>query len=239
SWTRTYPGSTPSFANSPAPQCRHDLRITMRIVAQTGVPDFREQWNALAQRVERPQVFYTYEWAQAVVHAYGEPTKPLVLTAHREETLVGVVALACDSRDRVSFLAGSTADYCDFISTPEDREEFVRTAMQELRRMGIRQVALANLPADSRSAEVLQSNGRESGFSIFSRPAYVCAQVPLDSDERRNHTRKSARNKLRRFLNAAGDNDFVVQHHGDFHDLEDEFEAFTIAHIQRFLGSGR
>lgn len=212
----------------------------MRIVAHTQVPDCREQWNALVQKAEQPQVFYTYEWAKAVTHALGESLKPMIVAGYREEQLVGVVALAQDSSsDHVSFLAGSTADYCDFISAPKEREQFVLLATQELRRMGVRKISLANLPADSASAPMLQSHARESGFSIFSRPAYVCAQVPLDSNERRRQVRKSVRNKLRRFSNAAGDNDFVVQHHSDFVGVDREFGEFTIAHLQRFLTSGR
>jgi CelD/BcsL family acetyltransferase involved in cellulose biosynthesis len=212
----------------------------MRIVTHTQVPDCREQWNALAAQVERPQVFYTYEWAQAVLRAYGDSVKPLILTAHREDRLVGAVALAQDAASgRVSFLAGSTADYCDFISASEDRKKFVLLALQELRRNGVRQISFANLPADSASAPVLQSHARESGFSIFSRPAYVCAQVSLDSNEKRIHVRKSARNKLRRFVNSAGDRDFVVRHHSDFVEVDREFGEFTIAHLQRFLTSGR
>jgi len=212
----------------------------MRIVAHAGLPDCREQWNDLVQKVERPQVFYTYEWAEAVTHAYGESLKPLVLAGYREEQLVGVVALAQDlASGHLSFLAGSTADYCDFISAADDREEFVVLAMQELRKTGAPQISLANLPADSCSAQALQSNAGRTGYSVFSRPAYLCAQVPLDSSERRTHTRRSARNKLRRFTNAAGDKDFVVQHHDDFSTFEREFHEFTIAHVQRFLSSRR
>ena len=235
-----YLASIPPFANLPARPCRHDFGLKMRIVAHAGLPEFREQWNALVHKVERPQVFYSYEWAEAVAHAYGESLNPLILAGYREEQLVGVVALAHDSASgHVSFLAGSTADYCDFISAPEDREQFVVLAMQELRRAGVRQVSLANLPADSASAQVLQSNAGRTGYSVFSRPAYLCAQVPLDSNERRTHTRKSARNKLRRFINAAGDSDFVVRHHDDFSNFEHECLEFTIAHVQRFLTSQR
>ena len=212
----------------------------MRMVAHAGLPDFREQWNTLVQKVEQPQVFHSYEWAEAVAHAYGESLNPLILAGYREEHLVGAVALAHDSASgHVSFLAGSTADYCDFISAPEDREQFVVLALQELRRVGVRQVSLANLPADSASAQVLQSKARQTGYSLFSRPAYLCAQVPLDSNERRTHTRRSAHNKLRRFMNAAGDSDFAVQHHNDFSSFEHEFQEFTIAHVQRFLTSRR
>lgn len=212
----------------------------MRIVAHAGLSDVREQWNTLVQKAEQPQLFYTYEWAEAVTHAFGESLKPLIVAGYREDQLVGVVALAQDSSsDHVSFLAGSTADYCDFISAPKDREQFVLLATQELRQMGVRKISLANLPADSASAHVLQSNAPQTGYSIFSRPAYVCAQVPLDSVERRGHVRRSARNKLRRFANGAGDSDFIVQHHNDFSSFEHEFQKFTIAHVQRFLTSRR
>src|SRR5215470_11533654 len=154
-----YLASIPPFANLPVQPCRHDLGLKMRIVAHAGFPDFREQWNALAHKVERPQVFYSYEWAEAVAHAYGKSLKPLILAGYREEQLVGVVALAQDlASGHLSFLAGSTADYCDFISAADDREEFVVLAMQELRKTGAPQVSLANLPADSRSVRALQSN---------------------------------------------------------------------------------
>lgn len=215
----------------------------MQIVARERFPveqDFRDAWNALVQTMEGPQVFCTWEWAQAIVHAYATSVKPLLLTAYREEQLVGVVALTYEeSRNRASFLAGSTADYCDFVSGPEDREQFVVLAMQELRRLGVREVFLANLPADSLSAQALRSNRRQIGFSTFMRPAYLCAQVPVDSDERRNQTRRSARAKLRRMRNAAGDADFVVQHATDWREIESELSEFTRAHVQRFLTAGR
>src|SRR5215813_4888320 len=197
---RTYPAFTAPCANSAARPSRHDFGVKMRILAHAGLPEIREQWNSLVEKVERPQVFYTYEWAQAVARTYGEWLKPLILTAHREEHLVGAVALAQDPvNGRVSFLAGSTADYCDFISAADDRRELVLLALQELRNIGVREISFANLPADSISARVLQSNPRESRFSIFRRPAYVCAQVLLDTRERRSQVRKSAGNKLRRF----------------------------------------
>ena len=91
----------------------------------------RDQWNALVlqmevQQMERPEVFYTCEWAMAVEQAYRASMKPLLLLAHEGETLVGVVALATDNAEKqVSFLCGTTADYCDFICSPARRAEFV------------------------------------------------------------------------------------------------------------------
>lgn len=152
----------------------------MRIVRHDGIPDsqsLREQWNGLVHAMERPQVFYTFEWAQAVARAYSGAMKPLLLAGYRGEDLVGVVALAQDaSRKQASFLTASTADYCDFISAPADRNEFVEGAVEELHRSRLR-LSLANLPADSPSAGVLEFAATQIGYSVFTRPAYLCAQV--------------------------------------------------------------
>src|SRR5262245_32199471 len=101
----------------------------MRIVHYPGIPDdpgFHDQWNKLVQSMECPQVFYTAEWAQAVAHAFLSSLKPLVVAGYRDDKLAGVVALARDS-ERVSFLGASTADYCDFVSAPADRSEFIES----------------------------------------------------------------------------------------------------------------
>ena len=38
--------------------------------------NLRQQWNALVQRVDQPQVFYTYEWSLAVHRAYHSTLRP-------------------------------------------------------------------------------------------------------------------------------------------------------------------
>src|SRR5205814_356761 len=77
-------------------------------------------------------------------------------------------------------------------------------------------------------------------YSVFTRPAYLCAQVPLDSDEKRTQTRKSARSKLRRIANAsAGHGEFAVRHEGDWFESTSEFPDFATAHVERFLAAGR
>ena len=79
----------------------------MRIVRHEGIPDsqtFSEQWDGLVHAMERPQVFYTFEWAQAVARAFGGTLKPLIFAGYRGEDLVGVVALAEDvPRKEASF----------------------------------------------------------------------------------------------------------------------------------------
>ena len=67
--------------------------------------ELRRAWNELALRMERPEVFYTYEWAVAVQRAYGGTLKPLLFLAYEGESLVGLVALAQEKTgSRVAFL---------------------------------------------------------------------------------------------------------------------------------------
>src|SRR5271167_1527543 len=99
--------------------------------------------------MERPEVFYTHEWALAVSRAYHASITPLLMLAYQQESLVGVAALAMDASQKgATFIAGTTADYCDFVSRPELRSEFLELVFSELRDLKIRMLVLANLPAD-------------------------------------------------------------------------------------------
>ena len=92
----------------------------MHLVLHREIPEDKalgRQWNDLVQQMERPEVFYTYEWALAVYRAYHSTIMPLLVLAYEGESLVGVAALATGvSQERGFFLATTTADYCDFIS---------------------------------------------------------------------------------------------------------------------------
>jgi hypothetical protein len=56
--------------------------VSLRIVVHREIPDdpkLRREWNEVALQVERPEVFYTCEWALAVQSAYRAFLKPLLL----------------------------------------------------------------------------------------------------------------------------------------------------------------
>ena len=161
----------------------------MRIELHRSVPDdlgLRDAWNALVDRMERPEVFYTYEWARAVVHAYEESLRPWLLLAYDGAKLVGVAALAIDLTERACFLCGTTADYCDLISDPKDRATLVEVALTELRKAGIPDIVLANLPEDSETVASFSRLARTRGYHMGSRLAYACARVNLGSREQRS-----------------------------------------------------
>lgn len=198
--------------------------------------------------MERPQVFYTCEWALAMQSAYRASLKPLLLLGYsgddyKVENLIGVASLATDaSGSSVTFLSSTTADYCDFLTAPQHRAEFIDSVFAELRTMKLRFVALANLPEDSATPAALQSAAGKHGFHIFARPAYLCAQVQLGSAEQRDQmkTNLSGKKKIRRYLREMekkGPVTFVHLH--EYSELQAALPEFFDAHVARFQATGR
>src|SRR5690348_18279078 len=60
----------------------------LRIVVLSEVPEdpsLLRQWNALVQRIDRPQVFYSYEWSLAVQRAYSPVLSPLIFLGYDDQ----------------------------------------------------------------------------------------------------------------------------------------------------------
>jgi hypothetical protein len=219
----------------------------LRLVFLKEIPDdanLRRQWNALVMRVDRPQVFYTYEWALAVQSAYGEILHPLLFLAYDEQkTLCAVVALAADGDgSSVTFLCATTADYCDFLSVAEQRHAFVEAVLGELSRLGVKRMAFANLPADSPTASALRQAVRGYGLQCFLRTGYVCAQISLARLERGKDGNPAApgQKRLRRFAHAvAGEGPLRFDHNRSWEAVAPILPKFIQAHVARFLETGR
>jgi len=114
----------------------------LQLILHREIPEddgaLRRQWNELVFQMERPEVFYTYEWALAVQRAYSSSMLPLTMLAYERDSLVGVAALATGiTSESAFFLAASTADYCDFVCSPGRRNEFIQVVLAELRKLGM------------------------------------------------------------------------------------------------------
>jgi len=203
------------------------------------------QWNDLVQRMERPQVFYTYEWSLAVQRAYHAILRPLLFLAYDgRDVLCGVASLAIElNGSGASFLCATTGDYCDFVSGPECRPSFIASVLKELRTQGIGEVTLTNLPADSDTVVAMQSVSKEFGYRCFMRTAYVCAQVALGKLERRPMDSKPVlpgRKMVRRSLSAMGREAPVrLDHSRTWAAVSPILSEFMEAHVARFLATGR
>jgi CelD/BcsL family acetyltransferase involved in cellulose biosynthesis len=225
-----------------------EVNRTLRLVLLREIPEdanLRQQWNQLVQRVERPQVFYTYEWSLAVQRAYHNALHPLLFLAYDEvESLCGVASLAADMEARrASFLCATTGDYCDFLSLPEHKGAFVAAVLGDLRKQGIADANLTNLPADSDTVAALKDACIRNGYHSFSRTAYVCTQVSLPKLERRigdNTLVLPGKKMLRRSLSALGHLAPVrLDHARSWEEIERILPDFMQAHVARFLATGR
>ena len=210
------------------------------------IPDDRHlarQWNELVQQMECPEVFYTHEWALAMSRAYRDSITPLLMLAYEQDSLIGVAALAMDALQRdASFIAGRTADYCDFVSSQERRAEVVELIFSELQNLKVSQLVLANLPADSVTCRALALAAPTCEYSLFSRPAFRCAQVVLSSSEQKNSTKQSVQRKqmLRRHLKTMSQIAPVeLRHLRSRDEIAAALPEFEQAHIARFLSTGR
>jgi CelD/BcsL family acetyltransferase involved in cellulose biosynthesis len=219
----------------------------LRIVVREEIPEdpeLRRSWNELALRMERPEVFYTHEWAVAVHRAYASTLKPLLILAYENDLLVGLVALAWQNTGPlgVAFLTGSTADYCDFLSEPGRRQEVVEAVLAELTKRNISKVVLANLPADSSSVTAISAAASSCRYHLHSREGYLCARVLMGSPEERTALKQatSKKRKLRRCLRDLDKMGKVsVRHDTQWEQIEPMLQSFHRAHVARFLMTGR
>lgn len=226
-------------------QLRAEKGSLLQTVVHREIPDdhlLGQHWNELVQAMERPEIFYTYEWALAVFRAYGETLKPLLILAYHGERLVGVASLATTETGKIVFLGHATSDYCDFVSRPEDRDSLVVAVFAELRRRNLPLLTMANFPANSRTQGSLREAGRANGYTIFSRPAYECARVLLGSIEQRETLKESLikRKALRYALKGLAKQGPVrLEHLQTWSELEPALPEYMQAHIARFIAMGK
>jgi CelD/BcsL family acetyltransferase involved in cellulose biosynthesis len=220
----------------------------LRIVLHTEVPEddsLHRQWNELVLQVERPEVFFTCEWALAMQSAYRASFKPILFLGYDGENLVGVASFATDPSNRnVTFLAANTADYCEFLSHPSRRAEFVDGVFAEFGKMKMKTstIVLANLPADSATPGALRDAAVKHKWHIYARPAYSCAQVLLgEVEERQKFKHTVARKKMLlrklRGLEQAGSLEYA--HLRSWASIEPVLQDFANTHAARFSATGR
>ncbi len=222
----------------------------MRIVLVREIPEessLLKCWNKLVLEMEHPEVFYTSQWALAIQSAFKSafkpPPKPLLFLGYDANVLVGLACLSSDPGEQnVSFLAGTTADYCDFLSRPDRRAEFVEAVLKELRLLKLSNLVLANLPADSATADALPNSARKYGFHVYIRPAYLCPRVELGSGAERQvlKTTVTSKRQLRKCLRALEKRGAVTTTFlRTWPQIRAALPGFVDAHLARFQAVGR
>lgn len=216
----------------------------MRLTVCENIPaDLAVQWNALVAQMGCPEVFYTHEWASAASRAFAGTSKPLLLLGYKGDTLRGVAALATDRlRQKAFFLAATTGDYCDFVSHPHSRAEFLQLVFGELQRQRLPMLVAANIPEDSATIGALRQSAAEFGYGSFSRPAYQCARVVFESAEQRQAVKQAilGDKKNRYCLKSLAKHGRVTcDHLRSWPELHAALPEFLDMHIARFRAAGR
>ncbi len=213
----------------------------MRIVLLRKIPEdssLLRRWNDLVLQVEQPKVFYRCEWALAVQTAFGASWKYLLFLGYDGDDLVGVVCLGADlDEQNVIFLTATTGDYCEFLSHPQRRAEFIEAVFDELHKLGVSNLVLANLPADSATPAALRSAAKKYGFHLYTRPAYFCPQVELGSADQRQalKTTVTGKRQLRRCLKAMEREGRVTcTYLRSWEQIQDILPHFFDTHMARF-----
>ena len=212
--------------------------VSREVAAGDGL---RASWNSLLNQIENAQVFYTYEWAIAVERAYASILKPLVFLFYEQDKLVAIAPLATSLSGRPAFfLTATTADYCDILSIPGYSHRVWDCLQEELSKLGIETLVLANLPEDSPAHQALRET-KMYGFHLHIRKAYDCARVALGSAEHRAEIKSALYKKkvYRRAIRQLTSQGFEVLHLREYSDVSRCLEQFYAAHIARFQATGR
>jgi CelD/BcsL family acetyltransferase involved in cellulose biosynthesis len=206
-------------------------------------PQLAASWNDLVMRMERPEVFYTHQWALAASRAFRETLLPLTCLVHESDRLSGVAALATlhDSQENAFFLTANTADYCDVVSEPALRPAVLAAIFQELSRQGVRNFVLANLPASSQTLLQLKKIAQSNHLYYHERAAYECGLITFGDAAERQALLQSIKRKDRekRGLKRMSQMGVVRLSQVAGEQLDENLAAIVTAQISRFLATGR
>jgi CelD/BcsL family acetyltransferase involved in cellulose biosynthesis len=206
--------------------------------------DLSAAWNTLVLAMENPEVFFTYQWALAASRGFQEHLSTRLFLVYEFEQLAGVVALAIDPRAprAAFFLTSSTADYCDIVSEPANRKAVILAVLEEIKKLGLSDLVLANVPANSATLEDLPTVAGSQSFYVTSRTAYNCGVVHLGGEEQRETILRNLAGKsrekraLKRLTNLGA---VKVIHVTEPEQIGASLESIVSAQISRFLASNR
>ena len=206
-------------------------------------PEITVEWNNLVFGMERPEVFFTHQWALAASGSFSDSLRPLTFLVHESGQLRGVAALATNREvpDTAFFLTASTADYCDIVSAPETRAAVLAAVLEEINKLSVRHLVLANVPSESHTLRAITAIAKAHRFHLHGRPAYDCGVISLGNNEQRQSVLRSVLRKERekRGLNKLGQLGPIHVAHLSAERLETGLESIFTAQISRFLATNR
>lgn len=210
-------------------------------------PEIILAWNDLVLRMESPEVFFTHQWALAASRSFSDTLCPLIFLVFGSDgesgRLDGVAAMAVNRESPAAafFLTASTADYCDIVSAPENRETVLAAVLKEMKKRNVQGLVLANVPAESLTLRVIGTLARANRLHLHERRAYECGVISFGDAEQRQTVLQSVvrKEKEKRGLKKLGQLGPVQVTHLSCEPLETVLQSIFVAHISRFFATNR
>jgi CelD/BcsL family acetyltransferase involved in cellulose biosynthesis/predicted ATP-grasp superfamily ATP-dependent carboligase len=229
---------------TPRAAVRHfDLSLRARIAVRLEDVGLDEaEWDALAMKSDTRSVFQTYQWARSWLTTYGDRVRPLFVTVFNRAGISAVAPFVVEersSRERVvRFLGDGRADYCDIL-TSDAKPNAIQAIVDALRAQDEWDVLeLNNIPAHSRTLELLRSVCSRAGYLLLASEQFACPTLLIHGHEasaREIYNKQSLRRR-QNYFERQGRLMFRDLSHA--RDIEPYLDAFFAQHIARWRSSG-
>jgi CelD/BcsL family acetyltransferase involved in cellulose biosynthesis len=197
-------------------------------------------WNSLVACSDTNSVFQTHQWTRSWWTAFATQYEPVFVRVSDASEVVGVAPLVMKrdgTRKRViRFLGDGRADYCDFL-TGADKPNVLAEILGALFRRGWDVVELNNIPAHSRTLQIVREISGAHGYRTLAEDQFVCPTLLIEGHEaqaRKIHNKPSLRRR-ENFLNRNGR--LVCRHLTGISDIEPFLDQFFDQHVARWMSS--
>jgi CelD/BcsL family acetyltransferase involved in cellulose biosynthesis len=161
-------------------------------------------WERLWLTDPEAEIFQSFPWACAWWRCYGGKVELRSLAVFEGERVIGIVPLVQDG-DRILFLAGTQADYCDILCEDGRAAEVFAAALRTLLQLpGWKECALRNLKVGGRVFRQLTTLPKKLRQHLQTTPCEDCHTIMIDGNRDvlvsllgKKHTKRRL-NKLRK-----------------------------------------
>jgi CelD/BcsL family acetyltransferase involved in cellulose biosynthesis len=160
----------------------HRSRRVVTSLDQTSLSE--GAWNRLAA-LGTNSVFQTHQWHQSWWSSYGPLYEPLFVVVSNGSGVSGVAPLYVEETVQgrsVRFLGDGRSDYCDLLAGGDERNVAAMIdAVCDYGRWDV--MDLRNIPADSKTADIITADCRRRRLPVMVREQYACPTLLIRGRE--------------------------------------------------------
>jgi CelD/BcsL family acetyltransferase involved in cellulose biosynthesis len=161
-------------------------------------------WERLWRADPEAEIFQSFAWARAWWRCYGGKVVLRSLAIFEEERVIGIVPLVKDG-ERILFLGGTHADYCDILCEDGRAADVFAAALRTLLQLpGWKECVLRNLKVGGRVSRQLTTLPKKLRQHLQTAPCDDCHTIMIDGNRDvlvsllgKKHTKRRL-NKLRK-----------------------------------------